>query len=58
MLEAHREFGTAVKKLKLHLAAGQTVKSFEEINEQEYLRILKYLNVHELVAVGIKNSSV
>jgi hypothetical protein len=55
MLEAHRDFGAAVKKLKSHLAAGQTVKSFEEANEQVYRDILKYLNVHELVAVGIKN---
>ena len=55
MLEAHRDFRTAVKALKLHLAAGQTVKSFEETQEQTYRHILKYLNIHELVAVGIKN---
>jgi hypothetical protein len=55
MLEAHRDFRAAVKELKSHLAAGQTVKSFEENNEQTYRHILKYLNIHELVAVGIKN---
>lgn len=55
MLEAHREFRVAVKELKLHLADGKTVKSFEESNEKVYLSILKYLNIHELVAVGIKN---
>src|SRR3984893_261478 len=55
MLEAHREFRVAVKELKLHLVDGKTVKSFEESNEKIYLSILKYLNVHELVAVGIKN---
>jgi hypothetical protein len=55
MLESHREFRVAVKELKLHLVDGKTVKSFEESNEKIYLSILKYLNVHELVAVGIKN---
>ena len=35
---------------------GKKVKSFEDSNEKVYLNILKYLNVHELVAVGIKNS--
>jgi hypothetical protein len=55
MLEVHRDFRTAVKALKLHLAAGQTVKSFDESDEKTYRNILKYLNIHELVAVGIKN---
>ena len=48
MLEVHRDFRTAVKALKLHLAAGQTVKSFEESDEKIYRNILKYLNIHEL----------
>jgi hypothetical protein len=56
MLEAHREYKSAVKELKSHLADGKTVKSFEDSNERVYLSILKYLNVHELVAVGIKNN--
>jgi hypothetical protein len=55
MLDAHRDFEAATKKLKLHLAGGQTVKSFEDANEENYRQIWKYLNVHELVAVGIKN---
>jgi len=55
MLEAHRDYVAAVKKLKLHLAAGETVKSFEEAHDPIYRSILKYLNIHELVAVGIKN---
>lgn len=55
MLEAHRDFRTAVKALKLHLEAGKTVKSFEDADEKTYRNILKYLNIHELVAVGIKN---
>jgi hypothetical protein len=56
MLEAHREFRAAVKALKVHLTVGQTVKAFEETQEQAYRHILKYLNIHELVAVGVKNS--
>jgi hypothetical protein len=55
MLEAHRDYKAAVRELKLHLAAGQTVKSFEESKEKVYQSILKYLNIHELVAVGVKN---
>jgi hypothetical protein len=55
MLEAHRDFRAAVKTLKSHLAGGQTVKVFEDNNEAIYRHILKYLNIHELVAVGIKN---
>jgi len=55
MLEAHREFRAAEKALNMHLAAGQTVKAFEEIQELAYRHILKYLNIRELVAVGVKN---
>jgi Domain of unknown function (DUF4760) len=55
MLEAHREYKSAVRELKSHLTEGKTVKSFEDGNQKVYLSILKYLNVHELVAVGIKN---
>jgi hypothetical protein len=55
MLQAHRDYVAAVKKLKLHLAAGETVKVFEETDEENYRHILKYLNIHELIAVGIKN---
>jgi hypothetical protein len=55
MLEAHREYKSAVRELKSHLTEGKTVKSFEDGNDKVYLSILKYLNVHELVAVGIKN---
>jgi hypothetical protein len=55
MLDAHRDFEAAVKKLKAHLAAGETVKAFEDTNTEEYRKILRYLNIHELIAVGIKN---
>jgi hypothetical protein len=55
MLDAHRDFEAAVKKLKVHLASGATVRTFEDANVEDYRAIWKYLNVHELVAVGIKN---
>jgi uncharacterized protein DUF4760 len=55
MLDAHRDFEAIVKKLKAHLAAGQTVKTFEDTNEEDYRKMLRYLNIHELMAVGIKN---
>jgi len=55
MLDAHRDFEAAVKELTSHLAAGETVKTFENTSEKSYRAILRYLNIHELVAVGIKN---
>lgn len=55
MLEAHKSFEAALKALKAHLATGKSVKNFEETQAENYRAILKYLNVHELVAVGIKN---
>jgi hypothetical protein len=55
MLGAHRNYGAAIKKLKLHLATGEPVKAFEETDEESYRHIWRYLNVHELVAVGVKN---
>jgi hypothetical protein len=39
MLDAHRDFEATVKKLKPHLAAGGTVKAFEEANVEEYRQI-------------------
>jgi Domain of unknown function (DUF4760) len=57
MLQAHADFETALKKLKKHTADGGSVRSFVEGTETEndYKKIVRYLNVHELVAVGIKN---
>jgi len=55
MLDAHKEFEAAVKKLKLHLSSEQSISIFEDSNAADYRAIWKYLNVHELVAVGIKN---
>lgn len=55
MLEAHREFEAAVILLKAHLATGGSIEDFSKTNEHGYRHIWKYLNIHELVAVGIKN---
>jgi Domain of unknown function (DUF4760) len=57
MLDAHAGFVAALKKLKEHAAGGGTVKGFVEnpVTSPDYERILRYLNVHELIAVGIKN---
>lgn len=57
MLQAHADFELALKKLKKHTADSGTIRSFAEGTETEidYKKIIRYLNVHELVAVGIKN---
>jgi hypothetical protein len=58
MLQAHADFETALKKLKKHMADSGSVRSFAEGTEtgnDDYKKIIRYLNVHELVAVGIKN---
>jgi hypothetical protein len=57
MLQAHADFESALKKLKKHAANGGTIRSFAEGTETEidYKKIIRYLNVHELVAVGIKS---
>jgi hypothetical protein len=55
MLDAFRDFETALKQLKDHLAADGTVKDFAEAKPDVYRQVWKYLNVHELVAVGIRN---
>lgn len=54
MLEAHREFEASIKLLKSHTAGGGTVGDFAAANDTAYRQIWKYLNVHELIAVGIK----
>jgi hypothetical protein len=57
MLQAHADFESALKKLKKYAADGGSVRGFADGTETEndYKKILRYLNVHELVAVGIKN---
>jgi len=45
------------KALKLHLTAGANRSNLlkRKLMSKTYRHILKYLNIHELVAVGIKN---
>ena len=49
-LEAHKDFTEAVKKLKESLIEGK-MNSFE--NTKEYWDIRDYLNLHELMSVGL-----
>jgi Domain of unknown function (DUF4760) len=57
MLTTFADFQAAVKKFEAHTAGGGSVRSFVESpeTEKDYKKIVGYLNVHELVAVGIKN---
>jgi hypothetical protein len=55
MLDAFRDFESALTQLKGHMAAGGVVKDFAEAQPDIHRQLLKYLNVHELVAVGIRN---
>ncbi|WP_192859615.1 DUF4760 domain-containing protein [Bradyrhizobium sp. DOA9] len=58
MLEAYADFEKALKSFKAHTAGGRDIKTFidDPETEKDYKKILRYLNVHELVAVGIKNN--
>ncbi|MCW1997008.1 DUF4760 domain-containing protein [Bradyrhizobium diazoefficiens] len=58
MLEAYADFEKALKNFKAHTANGKDIKTFIDGPEtgKDYKKILRYLNVHELVAVGIKNN--
>jgi Domain of unknown function (DUF4760) len=50
-LEAHKDFTGATKKLKASLVEGKMGPSFE--NSKEYWDIRDYLNLHELMSVGL-----
>jgi Domain of unknown function (DUF4760) len=50
-LDAHKDFTDATKKLKASLIEGKMSASFE--NSKEYWDIRDYLNLHELMSVGI-----
>lgn len=58
MLEAYADFEVALKKFKAHTAGGGDIKTFIDSpeTEKDYKKLLRYLNIHELVAVGIKNN--
>ena len=51
LLSAHKKYRKGVEVLETHLAAGKTLNSFA--GTEEYDEIRDYLNVHELLAVGI-----
>src|ERR1700692_2399178 len=59
MVAAHAAFQAALKTLEKHEAEGKTIETFvkgaDGADTAEYKNIITYLNVHELVAVGIKN---
>jgi hypothetical protein len=54
MLASHLAFEDAVLNLKQHLLDGKSIEKFCE-GGKVYKDIRAYLNIHELVAVGIKN---
>lgn len=51
LLSAHKKYRTGVEVLEAHLADGKTLEAFTETKEYDDIR--DYLNVHELLAVGI-----
>lgn len=59
MVAAHAAFQAALKALEKHEADGKTIEAFVKGDDGEdtvgYKNIIAYLNVHELVAVGIRN---
>lgn len=50
-LEAHKSFTDAVKALQVHLEKGRELDEFAQTTE--YWAIRDYLNLHELMGVGI-----
>jgi hypothetical protein len=58
-LKTDMDAGTALKALEKHEAEGKTIETFvkgeDGADTAEYKNLITYLNVHELVAVGIKN---
>lgn len=51
LLSAHKKYRTGIEVLETHLAAGKTLEAFTKTKEYDEIR--DYLNVHELLAVGI-----
>jgi len=50
-LSAHDKFNEAAELFRTHLNSGKTCEEF--VSTQGYLDIRAYLNLHELMAVGI-----
>ena len=59
MVDAHTAFQKALKPMEAHACSGKSMESFckdaEGFYTADYLAITSYLNIHELVAMGIKN---
>ena len=59
MVAAHRSFQNALKSMEDHVRSGKSMDSFvkgdDGLSSDAYLALTGYLNIHELVAVGIKN---
>jgi hypothetical protein len=59
MVAAHKSFQDALKNLADHERTGKSMDAFckgeDGLYTTPYLAITGYLNIHELVAVGIKN---
>ncbi|HVO94561.1 MAG TPA: DUF4760 domain-containing protein [Terriglobales bacterium] len=51
LLTAHKNYLKGIEALEIHLAAGKTLAAFTETEACSHIR--DYLNVHELLAVGI-----
>jgi hypothetical protein len=52
-LASHKKFTDAVAMLDTHLKAGNPCSGF--VSTPEYWHIRDYLNLHELMAVGVRN---
>jgi Domain of unknown function (DUF4760) len=52
-LTSHKKFTDAVATLDTHLKAGNPCSGF--VSTPEYWHIRDYLNLHELMAVGVRN---
>lgn len=50
-MDAHKEYTKAVKQLKSHLEKKRSLDEFAQTDE--YWAIRDYLNLHELMGVGI-----
>lgn len=52
-LDQHRQFKEAIEKLAEHLKKNRKIEEFVDSETDNYWAIRDYLNLHELVGVGI-----
>lgn len=55
LLDAHKRYTEAIERMKKALEGGQTLKTYVAQGDGDYWSIRGYLNLHELMSVGIKN---